>query len=238
MARECWARQFGGCEGGLTREHLISKVLLGPIHRVRGLKWCEREFRTISKSSFVAKVLCNRHNNLLTDVDAEAGRFKAYLPYFFDAIPKPKRYDKTKYFFTLEGTLFARWICKTYCDLQAASDRAVNPDFAAYSFEQPGPPMYFFIPTKEGLPYKPDFRHIGTREFIGDDGEIILLLFFYGFRWIASNVDLSKQTSIVANTLGTIEGTDEVIDRPRNIYLIGSGSRFTPSRDARLQIEW
>ena len=72
----CWAESLGGCGGGPSREHMISRSQFdGDMITVQGLPWC-REARTVGIGSLVARNLCRDHNTMLSPADAEAKRFK------------------------------------------------------------------------------------------------------------------------------------------------------------------
>ena len=66
----CWAESLKDCSNKLSREHIVSEGAF-PYQtlRVKGLPWCLDEFKEISIASFTRKVLCERHNNSLTDSD-------------------------------------------------------------------------------------------------------------------------------------------------------------------------
>src|SRR5207245_4901734 len=71
----CWANQLGGCSQKITREHVVSRGLFDSEQiMVQGFKWCLNEPKKIGLSNLVAKILCKRHNNDLSDLDAAALR--------------------------------------------------------------------------------------------------------------------------------------------------------------------
>jgi hypothetical protein len=78
----CFLHGLGVCGGGWSREHFLSLSLLDLIApdrsslEVLGLSWLERDtFKSIGKSSLVARVLCKRHNELLSTLDDSALAF-------------------------------------------------------------------------------------------------------------------------------------------------------------------
>ena len=40
---KCWANSLGDCDRTITKEHLVSKTLLGESTVVSGLPWCRKE---------------------------------------------------------------------------------------------------------------------------------------------------------------------------------------------------
>jgi hypothetical protein len=76
----CWAASIGNCNGGISREHVVSKALFkSPTVSVDGFPWCKGKTLTIGIESLTAKILCQRHNNNLSPLDEEASAL-------FDAI--------------------------------------------------------------------------------------------------------------------------------------------------------
>lgn len=75
LTRKCYAAAYGDCDGGAaTREHWISRALLERVQydgvglRVAGLSWFEGE-RECSDAELVTKILCARHNRMLSELD-------------------------------------------------------------------------------------------------------------------------------------------------------------------------
>jgi hypothetical protein len=68
----CRAASPGDCGGKLSREHTISECLFpsGKV-MVRGFDWCRNEPKTIGVASLVGRILCERHNNSLSELDSE-----------------------------------------------------------------------------------------------------------------------------------------------------------------------
>jgi hypothetical protein len=71
----CWAEPLGGCGGGISREHLVSKcVFPDQSIFVKGLDWCLDEPKEVRIETLTAKILCKDHNSALSELDSEAGR--------------------------------------------------------------------------------------------------------------------------------------------------------------------
>lgn len=69
----CWARSLGDCNGGISREHYISKSLFkSSAVAVEGFPWCKGKPRTVGIQSLTGKILCQTHNNGLSSLDEEA----------------------------------------------------------------------------------------------------------------------------------------------------------------------
>ena len=113
----CYARGLNDCSTDISGEHLFSEVTLnlvagqdGKVART-GYPWQEEgELQLLSPSTCKANVLCKRHNNALSPVDAAIGRFlKAILntPDFL------QKHDLRV--LILSGDDLERWILKTLC---------------------------------------------------------------------------------------------------------------------------
>src|SRR5690349_1666806 len=84
MAKEvgCWAAPIGGCGGGMTREHVVSKAILPPKVTIKGFFQEGDGLLTIGRDSLVSKCLCREHNNQLSSCDAEALRYRDVMRWF------------------------------------------------------------------------------------------------------------------------------------------------------------
>lgn len=101
----CWAFSLGDCNGPLTGEHVVSSAVLPRRIRITGLPWATNQDKAIGAASFVANILCRRHNGLLSTIDAEAGRVAAELRSLRSSEPLDR--------IQLDGPLLERWVLKT-----------------------------------------------------------------------------------------------------------------------------
>src|SRR5688572_20977335 len=78
VSHGCYAAPLQDCDGRPpTREHYISKNLLerfGNGFFVAGLPWLDSP-RALGVNALVGRVLCERHNNALSPLDAIIGKF-------------------------------------------------------------------------------------------------------------------------------------------------------------------
>ena len=113
----CYARRLNDCSTDISGEHLFSEVTLnlvagqdGKVRRT-GYPWQEQgELQLLTPSNCKANVLCKRHNNALSPIDAAIGRFlKAILntPDFLQ--------NQDLRVLMLSGDDLERWILKTLC---------------------------------------------------------------------------------------------------------------------------
>jgi len=113
----CYARALNDCSTEMSGEHLFSEVMLnlltGPDGKVvrTGYPWQEEgEVQSLTPSTCKANVLCKRHNNGLSSIDATAGRFlKAIL-----RAPDFLQSHEIRVLM-LSGDDVERWILKTLC---------------------------------------------------------------------------------------------------------------------------
>ena len=65
---KCWANCLGDCDGGMSKEHVVSGCLYEKDVKVKGLPWCQDwVYRNIN--NVTSKILCSRHNSILHKVD-------------------------------------------------------------------------------------------------------------------------------------------------------------------------
>jgi hypothetical protein len=119
---ECWAETLGSCSTKQSREHYVSKSVIGSEYvDVRGLPWCSDEFRRIPAAGFVRSMLCKHHNESLSPLDEAGGEAFHSFCRFVDVIvfretqrarqrrPRQKRLQQ----YHIEGKMLERWLLKT-----------------------------------------------------------------------------------------------------------------------------
>lgn len=108
----CWASGLGNCEGGLSREHYISKGIFDKdIITASGLPWCKNKSIQIGLGRAVSKILCRKHNEALSIFDAEATKLSRFL---LDQIGNnPQGHAELN----LKGILLEKWLLKTAINL-------------------------------------------------------------------------------------------------------------------------
>ncbi len=117
----CWAVSLGDCDDKISREHIVSKSLyIGDMVKVSGFPWCKDEPKTIGLANLTAKILCKRHNSLLSEVDT-AGAFA------FDVLRQSQglsnirnRNPKTRWTikrYKIDGPRLERWFLKTLINI-------------------------------------------------------------------------------------------------------------------------
>lgn len=125
---------IGGCTK-ISKEHLISKSVFhndidynpGFI-RGYGLPWNENKMVEIPFASLSAKVLCNHHNNALSNLDSEAGKVaKTFLEVKNIFFKKSLRSNEEKIIFRHSGDLLERWFLKTFINFQSLYNKNTLP---------------------------------------------------------------------------------------------------------------
>lgn len=119
----CAAAFTNDCGGGISREHPISRTLLEETVldrrvKVGGLPWQPNEtFSLVGIDSLIAKVLCERHNNLLGPLDESAGKLSRAF-HRFDEELHAGAIDESM--FLVAGEDIERWMLKTAVGFAAA----------------------------------------------------------------------------------------------------------------------
>lgn len=177
----CWAQSLGGCAGGSSREHIISKSQFDDDKIViDGFSWCEAP-KTIGLASLVAKNLCVHHNNALSPVDAEAKRFKDGLGAIYSNPRLPVRLK-------LDARLVERWLLKTTINI-ALQDPESGIDLSEEIVRRafgllPTPRAQGFFAIAELGDQQPQENAVRFESIKrGDDGRLVLAAFIlHGWR--------------------------------------------------------
>lgn len=114
----CYLNVTGDCSREISREHYISEAVLkklGEIIAISGTHWIESGCTLqTSLASLTAKILCKRHNEALSPLDAEAGIFfKALLDGIIDL--DRKTLSKKRKFHLASGEGLELWFLKVAC---------------------------------------------------------------------------------------------------------------------------
>ena len=145
MSKQCYAHALGDCDGKLSKEHIISSCTLDPVVKIVGSKKIPE--KEISKDSAVAKILCQKHNSMLSPYDAEAKLLIEALSFashahrigILESFREKPRVD------TLNGDLLERWFLKTAINMaytlngnhKYIADKVLDYLFSDKKFEHP-----------------------------------------------------------------------------------------------------
>ena len=114
LNRFCWARDLGGCSADMSQEHVLSQA----VNRSLGESLCVNLRgpgpRRIGAHAQSLGILCATHNQMLSDLDTEAGNFIAKLLQYFNSERRLDRGAPPLCNIDVDGTKFERWGLKTY----------------------------------------------------------------------------------------------------------------------------
>ncbi|HYX37119.1 MAG TPA: hypothetical protein VE954_28795 [Oligoflexus sp.] len=133
--RNCWAAILGDCGGPLTREHVISDCLFDGLSvTVQGFNWCKGQAVNVGTGGFASKILCEKHNNDLSNLDIaaklardsiqEAHRIGAERIAAGLSKNWPRRVIK------VNQTIFAQWCLKTLSNFSQVQAGSWSPNSA------------------------------------------------------------------------------------------------------------
>lgn len=124
---KCYARGDSNCSTNRSKEHFISATLLRQIElngtaKVAGLKWQQKEsFNVIPLSGLASSILCERHNNALSPLDACMGSFAEAIR-AYDASLLSNTTAETSEQRTFSGDDIERWMVKCLLGLTASKN--------------------------------------------------------------------------------------------------------------------
>jgi hypothetical protein len=178
----CWAETIGGCGGGVSREHIISRSQFEDDQiTVQGLPWCKDQPKTVGLASLVARNLCRDHNTALSPVDGEAARLNRALKVLFHQPSLPVRVQ-------FEARILERWVLKTTINLALQDDNSgltPTPELVRRAFgQEPAPKgegLFMIVEEGETLRYAHGLRFESMVR--RDNGQMVLGAFvFHGVR--------------------------------------------------------
>jgi hypothetical protein len=109
----CWAAELGGCSREQSGEHVFSKSLFSQDElNLEGVPWLKGKQRKLPKLALTAAILCKRHNETLSELDAEAGALSSAFRRLFE---QPGQHTHT-----LKGLLYERWLMKSMINVVAS----------------------------------------------------------------------------------------------------------------------
>jgi len=118
MSNICYAMALGDCDGKLSLEHFISRNLLqeigNPGLKIGGISWHRVGPTELAPSNLQARILCQKHNENLSILDIEVGRFFKALRDFYK--------KETKGVNSFNGEIVERWMIKVLCGLLASGN--------------------------------------------------------------------------------------------------------------------
>lgn len=221
----CWARSLGGCGGGPSREHILSKSQFhSDLVHVKGFSWCSGG-KTVGIASLVAKNLCRVHNSALSPADLEAKRL-------LDALLEINRCTEARKSGTrrprivreIDATRIEQWLLKTTFNMALQGDMrdglfvdgAANPQlvriaFGLEEFDEPHGLFWLVHFLK-----KIDGTHMGSLEWESyarptDRRVVAARLNFHGHQMWLSLPGAAKRTDVSrGQSIGFIETSCEI----------------------------
>ena len=238
---KCWAAILGGCEGPQSKEHYLTKGLMsGPTLKLTGLPFCREGYWEVPLAGAASNILCKRHNELLSVADDEAIRLKeatqkAVRPL---DLAKDAGLFRGPTTFSISGTLFSRWLCKTACNVLTVDKRTPPSDYIRHAFGQrTESELFFYMAVRVGLQLRLRPDRVQMIDFSDEEGCLVFYVRFFGLHWLATNTDLKKSTDLEFGGFGKVPAR-ELMLRPKVMNVGGDlrhGLKFTK---AVVQIDW
>lgn len=210
--RKCWAASLGECSSKLSREHIVSAAFFdGNKITLSGFDWTRDKVVEIPLSSAVTKVLCEKHNNDLSDLDIaskEIGEcFKSVITMASNAAG------------LIDGSKFERWLLKTTLNIICTSPQMYQqfwPDeflaalvFGRIKFDySTGMGLYAVHPNLYGN-FTDAWNFVNVRPLIltiqGDTGLIGALITFWGIPFFLKTAAKTENCRLDVNGFDLID---------------------------------
>jgi len=156
---KCWAAFLDECKGPVTGEHLFTEALFKNRVTIKGNytmpdgscpQWLTEQGLDMHIRKLKANILCDYHNKQLGETADRAAidLQKALLLFNKPQILKGSKIFRPSVPITISGVNFARWLCKTHCNLMAVNGIVPNRGYVQYAFGYtPEQTLYFYTPA-------------------------------------------------------------------------------------------
>ncbi|WP_293332175.1 SEC-C domain-containing protein [Microcoleus sp. CAWBG58] len=126
---KCYASSTNKCSTKISREHYISHNILKEfVHerkvKITGFPWIEPEtWKLLPTESLASNILCENHNQALSGLDAQMGRFFRTILDFDENFNRDNPKEELAVF---SGEDIEKWMLKTVCAMVASSQLAIQ----------------------------------------------------------------------------------------------------------------
>lgn len=125
---KCYLRASRNCSTDISGEHPLSASVLRLIDerniKVRGTSWAGDSVKEVSIESLKSSILCKRHNEALSPLDAHACAFFTALREVYDDIADLRTHSRKEKWFLFSGEALELWLVKTAFGLYEADSLA------------------------------------------------------------------------------------------------------------------
>ena len=127
--RKCYASLTNKCSETISSEHYISHNILKQLEykkavQITGLPWINYEtWRRVPIKNLAANILCENHNQALSKLDAQMGRFFRTILNFDEDFNRDAPKEELAVF---SGEDIEKWMLKTVCAMVASSQLATQ----------------------------------------------------------------------------------------------------------------
>ena len=231
----CWASFAGDCEGGASREHIVSRTLLGKTVRFKGFFNRSERVIAVGRDSFVSKCLCRKHNTALSDCDSEMKKYQEAIRWYASGRQPGDGPDLEK---RINGFRLAKWFAKTACNIAVVSKKRLPIPFAKYAFAESDDPsihFYFMAQPDDVLEVDRDpweFHWLWDKD---NPHRVAIVCYVLGFPFMLSSIDVRGAEAQVCEKLNIQTSNPQGIYEDRlNAINIGDG----PSKRGAIIFDW
>ncbi len=233
----CYAAFIGGCEGGISREHYISKCLLEDVSIFDAARSKIPLHKKLPKSALVGKILCRKHNSQLSEYDAEIHLLVQEIETLHAAF-KFRLVDtwiKNPKSVAIDGLKIEKWALKTSINMiacmegnyQAVADKLVPYIFGGKTLDFPyGLHLFDHDASNFDIACVKQNNSIKCKPlFIERGGELGGFLFvvrgfplIVWFPWIAADEIMQARVIDDHELIGRIDGISTCWHHPETAY--------------------
>jgi len=231
---KCWAECLGNCNGPITNEHLFTKALFKERITIRGIyemqngtrpQWLTEKGLEINILNLTANILCK-----FKTADKAAIEVQKALVSFNDPMRrKGSMILQQPINRTISGVDFAKWLCKTHCNIMAVNNMIPDISYVQYAFGYtPDKYLYFYCSAQVSHALLIRSGHINYTNYvdINNPQTLIFSISLAGLRILVTSFPLHIQKTAKLMNISSL------IDRIRCL------EQFTPLGVYRIYLDW
>lgn len=212
MTGKCWAASIGECGGKeITKEHVFTKSLFKGKVKITSENivqehstpsWLKSNSVEVNIEKVTANILCEAHNKILGEgPDKTAKKLVNALLRINRAMEfRGSRILRSPRTVSISGVSLGQWLCKTHCNMLAATGFQPNENYVFYAFGKPTKnKLFFYFNARKGKTMQIRKGHVRYTQIVNckDSAENIFQILLSGLTILVSTFPV--ETIMIGN---------------------------------------